>query len=59
MGKKRNIAGVLKKVDVLEKELVRLKRDIIHNLMVTEKPEKFKSSLFGSVKSGKDRCNSQ
>lgn len=43
---------VLKQIDVLEREIVRLKRDILHSLVVREKPKKLKISLFGSVKGG-------
>lgn len=43
---------VLKQIDILERELIRLKRDILHGLVAKEKPEKMKPSLFGSVKSG-------
>ncbi len=51
MNTRLNAAMVLKQVDTLEKELVRLKRDILHSLVTKEKPKKVKSSLFGSVKS--------
>jgi len=52
MGKKLNITGVLKKVDIVEQELIRLRRDIIYTLVVQGRPEKCKPSLFGSVNSG-------
>jgi len=52
MGTKLNATMVLKQVDALEKELVRLKRNILHSLVTKEKPKKLKSSLFGSVRGG-------
>ena len=45
-----NIA--LKHIDVLERELIRLKRDILHGLTVRKRPKKIKPSLFGSIKGG-------
>lgn len=41
---------VLKQIDVLEQELAKLKKDIIHSLAAKEKSKKKKPSLFGSVK---------
>jgi len=41
---------VLKKVDILEQELARLKRDVLHSLVVEEKPKEMKPSLFGRVR---------
>ena len=49
---KLNTMVVLKQIDVLERELVRLKRDILHDLVVREKPKKLQPSLFGSIKGG-------
>jgi hypothetical protein len=49
---KLSTTKVLKQIDVLERELVRLKRDILHGLVVKERPKKLKTSLFGSVKGG-------
>jgi len=49
---KLDTTTVLKKIDVLERGLIRLKRDILHGLVVGEKPKKLKPSLFGSVKGG-------
>jgi len=43
---------VLKQVDILERELVRLKRDILHNLIAQPRETGSKLSLFGSVKGG-------
>jgi len=43
---------VLKQIDVLERELVRLKRDILRGLVAKEEPEKIKPSLFGRVRGG-------
>jgi len=51
MDGKLDTTTVLKKIDVLERELIRLKIDILHGLVVGEKPKKLKPSLFGSVKS--------
>ncbi len=52
MARKLNNTAVLKKIDGIEGELARLKRDIIHSLVVREIPRKKKPSLFGSVKGG-------
>ena len=52
MDKKLNITAILKKVDTLEQELIRLKRDIIHSLVDMQKTAKLKPSLFGSVGGG-------
>ena len=49
---KLSTTKVLKQIDVLERELVKLKRDILHGLAVEERPAKAKASLFGSVKGG-------
>ena len=43
---------ILKHIDVLERELVSLKRDIFRSSMVGEQPKKPKTSLFGSVRGG-------
>jgi hypothetical protein len=48
----KSVNTVLKHIDFLEQELVRLKKDIIHSLVVREKSPKKKPSLFGSVKGG-------
>jgi len=45
-------AMVLKQIDVLEKELIKLKKDIIHSAAIKVKPKKKKLSLYGSVKGG-------
>ena len=47
-----NTTKVLKQIDVLEQELIKLKRNILHGLAVREKPKKLKPSLFGSVRGG-------
>jgi hypothetical protein len=52
MGSKLDTTMVLKQIDILERELVRLKRDILHSLVVRKKPKKLKPSLFGSVRGG-------
>ncbi len=43
---------VLKQIDVLEQKLVKLKRDVIHGLKISEKHKKLKRTLFGTVKGG-------
>ena len=40
MNKKLNTAIALKHIDVLERELIRLKRDILHGLTVRKRPKK-------------------
>jgi hypothetical protein len=52
MARKINNTAVLKKIDGIERELAKLKRDIIHSLVIKETPRKMKPSLFGSVKGG-------
>lgn len=52
MGSKLNSAMVLKQIDVLERELIKLKKEVLHGLAIKEKPKKIKPSLFGSVKGG-------
>ena len=52
MGKKLNTTIALKHIDVLERELIRLKRDILHGLAVRKRSKKLKPSLFGSVRGG-------
>lgn len=52
MDNKLSTATILKHIDVLERELEKLKRDILRSFAVREKPEKLKTSLFGSVKGG-------
>jgi hypothetical protein len=43
---------ILKHIDILQQELARLKKDIIHSLSGTKKQWEKKPSLFGSVKGG-------
>lgn len=50
MANKLNTATILKHIDVLERELIRLKRDILRSFAVREKPKKLKTSLFGCGK---------
>lgn len=50
--RKSSTALVLKKIDGIERELAKLKRDIIHSLIMKESPKKSKQSLFGSIKAG-------
>jgi hypothetical protein len=52
MIRKSGTALVLKKIDGIERELAKLKRDIIHSLIIKESPKKAKQSLFGSIKAG-------
>lgn len=52
MNRKINTTIALKHIDVLEHELIRLKRDILHGLTVRKKTKKIKPSLFGSVRGG-------
>ena len=52
MARKSSAALVLKKIDGIERELAKLKRDIIHSLIIKESPNKAKQSLFGSIKGG-------
>ncbi|MBI5417569.1 hypothetical protein HZA55_06435 [Candidatus Poribacteria bacterium] len=52
MASKLSNAGVLKKIDILEYELTKLKKAVIHSLAVKEKSKKVKPSLFGSVSGG-------
>ena len=52
MNRKLNTTIALKHLDVLERELIRLKRDIPHGLAVRKKSKKIKPSLFGSVRGG-------
>lgn len=52
MSNKINAMSILKKVDILEQELARLKRDVLHSLVVEEKPKEMKPSLFGRVRGG-------
>lgn len=47
-----NESLVLKQIDTLERELVRLKRDILHTVAFKPPKKKHKPSLFGSVKAG-------
>ena len=43
---------ILKRVDLLGREMELLKRDLIHSLANQPRPKKPKKSLFGSVKGG-------
>jgi len=52
MSRKSRNTAVLEKIDGMERELAKLKRDIIHNLVAMKPQRKVKPSLFGSVKSG-------
>jgi hypothetical protein len=52
MTRKSNNTAVLKKIDGIERELAKLKRDVIHNLVASGTPKKMKPSLFGSVRGG-------
>ena len=52
MANKLSTTTILKHIDVLERELIRLKRDILRGLEAREKPKELKTSLFGSVKGG-------
>lgn len=53
MNSKLDAIMVLKQIDILELELIKLKRDVLHGLVVKEeRPKKMKASLFGSVKGG-------
>jgi hypothetical protein len=52
MTRKSSAALALKKIDGIERELAKLRRDIIHSLIGKESPNKTKPSLFGSIKGG-------
>jgi len=52
MTRKSNNTPVLKKIDGIEREIAKLKRDVIHNLVAMGPLRKMKPSLFGSVRSG-------
>lgn len=52
MARKSGAALVLKKIDGIERELAKLKRDIIHSLIIKQRSNKAKESLFGSIKGG-------
>ncbi len=52
MRRKSSVAVVLKKIDGIERELAKLKRDIIHSLIIKESVKKAKETLFGSIKGG-------
>ena len=43
---------ILKHLENLEREIVRLKRDILHGLEAKKRVKKTKPTLFGSIKSG-------
>ena len=53
MAHKSSAGLVLRKLDGIERELAKLRRDIIHSLIGKESPNKTKPSLFGSIK-GRD-----
>lgn len=52
MVSKLNSIMILKKIDDLELDLARLKRDILHGLATRKRAKKMKPTLFGSVKGG-------
>ena len=52
MARKLRNTAVLKKIDGIEREIAKLKRDVIHNLVARGPLRKMKPSLFGSVRSG-------
>ncbi len=52
MTRKSSNTVVLKKIDGIERELAKLKRDVIHNLVASRPLRKMKPSLFGSVRGG-------
>jgi hypothetical protein len=52
MTRKSQNTAVLGKIDEIERELAKLKRDVIHNLVASRPLRKMKPSLFGSVRGG-------
>jgi len=52
MTRKSSAALVLKKIDGIERDLAKLKRDVIHSFIIKENPKKAKQTLFGSIKGG-------
>jgi hypothetical protein len=52
MARKSCAAVVLRKIDGIERELAKLRRDIIHGLISKDGSNKTKQSLFGSIKGG-------
>ena len=52
MARKSRDTAVLDKIDGMERDLAKLKRDVIHDLVVIRTQRKVKPSLFGSVKGG-------
>jgi len=52
MTRKSQNTAVLEKIDGIERELAKLKRDVIHNLVARRSLRKMKPSLFGSVRGG-------
>jgi len=52
MARKSGAALVLRKIDGMEREIARLRRDVIHSLITRKSPNKLKQSLFGSIKGG-------
>lgn len=51
MARKLSNTAVLQKIDGIEREIAKLKRDVIHNLVTRRPQRKMKPSLFGSVRS--------
>jgi hypothetical protein len=47
-----DISVALKRIDLLERELATLKRDILHGSTARKTAKKEKPSLFGSVRAG-------
>jgi hypothetical protein len=52
MAHKSSAGLVLRKLDGIERELAKLRRDIIHSLVGKKDPNRTKPSLFGSVRGG-------
>lgn len=52
MARESGAALVLRKIDGMEREIARLRRDVIHTLITRKSPNKLKPSLFGSIKGG-------
>lgn len=52
MSNKISAIMVLKKVDIIEQELAKLKRDVLHSSVFKEGPKEIKPSLFGRVRGG-------
>jgi hypothetical protein len=47
-----NYATLLKRVDVIGREIEHLRRDLFHNLTIRPEAPDIKPSLFGSVRAG-------